>query len=117
MATRGTRGSRWQLIEAINLSALTLHLSPTLSLFCSQVIYRLATDQRALLHTVDAEWRQLNEAYFSPATHIMYTQSSVSRCGRGCVRVCLCVYAPMLMSPVCVPAAKANPYRQAVAAF
>lgn len=27
MATRGTRGSRWQLIEAINLSALTLHLS------------------------------------------------------------------------------------------
>lgn len=90
MATRGTRGSCWQLIEAINLSALTLHLSFSL-LSLSQVIYRLATDQRALLHTVDAEWRQLNEAYFSPATHIMYTQSSVSRC--GCVRVCLSMCA------------------------
>lgn len=94
MATRGTRGSCWQLIEAINLSALTPSLSHFVSLFAlSQVIYRLATDQRALLHTVDAEWRQLNEAYFSPATHIMYTQSSVSRCGCGCVRVCLSVCA------------------------
>lgn len=110
MATRGSRGSCWQLIEAINLSALTLPLSLSLFHFAlSQVIYRLATDQRALLHTVGAEWRQLNEAYFSPATHIMYTQSSVWL-GEG-----VCV--PMLMSPLCVPAAKANPYRQAVAAF